>query len=638
MDAVELGIPVRAVVAVGPFIGADVAGAPCLYTVMAQESGTGGVFVLQVDPASGACRRFDAPPGYSGARPSYWSARWRGLYLGASASQGGGHLLRFDPVAARVLDLGEIMPGHAVFPVGMAEAPDGTIYIGGYGECTLTSYHPARREFRQFGRMDGTDHYFYPACGADGTVAGVVRMARPHVVLVDPATGVHQAVGPVADTDRGAGFVNLAHGGDGLLYLHSHAGWWRLQGMTATPVAAPPPGGPPPTLPDGATGQWYEDPASTDRNRALLLTRPGAAPRVLPLDYEAGGSGIYLLRPGPNGQLYGSSALPLHFFRHDPASGRTTDFGVSSVATGQTYSMECLDGKLYACVYTHGILSVYDPARPYTFGRGGAAPAGLAPLPRQRDAVRWLGWSLACGQPEHANPCILGRMDGVACRPRDMVAGPAGKVWVAAVPDYGMWGGTLSWYDPRTDRFGGAHRDVIADCSPIALTYVPDTNRLVVGTCIYGGSGTRPRVERAALAIWDPDRDVAVSRTDLGLHIIGVMDLEYAGDGLAYAIIHVAPEQGRHAELVLFEPATGRIVARAELSAAAGWPLEVTFQRDARYVYGATRESVYRVPLGTVAIDVLWRSAADGPTAGGALLGPRYYFATHERLRALPVR
>ena len=43
----------------------------------------------------------------------------------------------------------------------------------------------------------------------------------------------------------------------------------------------------------------------------------------------------------------------------------------------------------------------------------------------------------------------------------------AGKVWVVSVPDYGMWGGTLSWYNQRTDSFGGSHRDVVKDCSLI---------------------------------------------------------------------------------------------------------------------------------------------------------------------------
>ena len=52
---------------------------------------------------------------------------------------------------------------------------------------------------------------------------------------------------------------------------------------------------------------------------------------------------------------------------------------------------------------------------------------------------------------------------------------------------------------------------------------------------------------------------------------------------------------------------------------------------------GATRESVYRVPLGTTDIEVLWRSSGDGPVAGGALLGTDYFFGTGAKLRSVRV-
>jgi hypothetical protein len=63
----------------------------------------------------------------------------------------------------------------------------------------------------------------------------------------------------------------------------------------------------------------------------------------------------------------------------------------------------------------------------------------------------------------------------------------------------------------------------------------------------------------------------------------------------------------------------------------------VTFQRDDRYLYGATRHTVYRVPLGTTDIEVLWRDEHDGPTDGGALQKGIYYFATDHRLRGIPL-
>jgi hypothetical protein len=56
----------------------------------------------------------------------------------------------------------------------------------------------------------------------------------------------------------------------------------------------------------------------------------------------------------------------------------------------------------------------------------------------------------------------------------------------------------------------------------------------------------------------------------------------------------------------------------------------VSFQRDGQYLYGATREGIYRVPLGTTEIEVVWRNAKDGPAAPpGALQYGRYLKTAH---------
>jgi hypothetical protein len=638
----DIGIPVQGVIATAPFAGEDGAGRPCLYTVMGQESGA-GLFLLQVNPETGACERFSAPAGFTGARPSLWSSRWKKVFMAASkperpGASGCGSLLAFDPVTKTVADLGSLHPTENVFPCSLAEAPDGSLYIGSYGRCHLARYRPGAGSLEQLGRLDETDQYLYAQCGDDGAVACLVKMARPHVELVDPVSGTHRTVGPVADTQSGTGRVDLYKGADGFLYVDSHEGVLRLQGGAAVPVAERPARAAAAPLPDGSTFRWIDgNQHYLNLYRTIEVTGPGGKRRALRLEFEAGGSGVYVVRPGRDGKLYGSSALPLHFFSYDIAGNTLTDHGSNSVCSGQTYSMDWLDGKLYSCAYTHGVLSVYDPSRPYTFGRLEGSPPGLRPLPRQLDPVRWLGWPVALGHPSLSNPCVLGRMDGVAFRPRDMVAGPGGKVWVASVPDYGMWGGTLSWYDPRTDTFGGAHRDLLPACSPYSLTYVPEAKSLVVGFCIHGGSGTRPKAERAGLVFWNPEQDQERERTDLGLEIIGVMDLEYAGQGLAYAVVHVAPENALDAKLVLFDTLRHRIVSQADLSAEAGWPLEVSFQRDAHYLYGATRSGIYRVKLGTCKIELLWRAESEGPEAGGALAAGRYFFGTGPRLRALDV-
>ncbi len=636
----EWGIPVRAPVGGGPYAGRDATGAPCLYAVMGQESSRADMFVLQIDAETGACRRFDPPSGVSGARPVLWSERWQRLFIAGSgqehaATHDSGWVLHLDPRSGILASSGPLRPGASMAPCSIAEAPDGTIYVGCHPDDSLFSFDPATGAVRDWGRMDDTEHYFYVACGADGTVAGLAKMTRPHVIAFDPATGERRAIGPIADTDAGTGRVELITGADGLLYIDSHEGVFGVRGLGAVPVAARPAPAAPATLPDGSRFRFLDGHGEKAHAWRIIEVRsPSGRQRVLHLDYQADGAGIYIVRAGPDGRVYGTSVLPMHFFTADPATGELSDHGACSTASGEAYSMDWLDGKLYLCVYTHALLCEYDPKRPYSFS---------SLRERNGEAVLLHGeWdpsgSLRFRFGPDDNPRQLGRMDAIAYRPRDMVAGPAGKVWVASMPDYGMWGGTLSWYDPKADRFGGAHRHIIRDCSPVSIAHLSGPDQLVVGFCIYGGSGTNPKARRAGFALWDPRADREVWQGDLGMDVIGVMDLEDAGNGLAYAIVHPAPETVLQADLMLIDFANRRIVDRAPLASVAGWPLEVSFQRDDRYLYGATREGVYRVPLGTTRIEVLWRTTrANGPTAGGALVNGRYFFGCEAKLRSVRV-
>ena len=599
----ELGVPVKSVNWVRLFAGQDAAGGPCLYATMGQQAAP--MFVARIDIRTGHCEQFAAPvEGAHYPTASFWSERRRCLFVGAHP---GGCLMRLDAGGDRLENLGPIHAGAADFPCRIDEAPDGALYIGSYGACDLTRYDPEAGEFTRFGRMDEVDQYFYPLCGADGTVAGLVRVTRPHVVALDPATGGHTIVGPVADTDARQGHVELLKGSDGLLYIRSHEGSFRVRGMAIEPVEGVPDPMPERTLPDGSTFRMVNEGPQLFLDRQIEITSRAGDKRTIELDWEGAGTQLFVVRGGPDGKVYGSSVLPLHFFSHDPATGELADHGACSTSGGELYSIGHMDGLLYTCAYPAAKLSVYDPSRPYRFGTD-----------------------------QDANPRELGRMDEVAYRPRDMLCGPAGKVWVASIPDYGMWGGTLAWYDPPSGQFG-SHRHIIRDCSPVALAHVPERSLIAVGFSIAAGSGCTPRAERAGFALWDPHKDVEVWQGDLGLAVEGVMDLCEAGEGLTYAIVHQSPEE-LHAELMLLDLPGGRIVGRTVMDQASiGWPLEVSFQPGDRYIVGATGLGVYRVERGSVEIEMLRVfEDGDGPTCGGALLGGRYYFGTRHRLRVVP--
>ena len=602
----EIGVPVKGVNWVRLVPAADAAGKPCLLSIMGQQAAP--LFVSRIDLQTGGCRQFHAPLQHAQYPISaFWSDKYKCLFIG---SHPGGNLLRFDPGKERVEDLGQLNPENADFPCRIDESPDGFLYVGSYGACDLTRYDPRTGEFTRYGRMDEVDQYFYPQCGADGTVAGLVLMTKPHVVALDPKTGRHKTIGPVADTDARQGHVELTKGTDGMLYIKSHEGNFRLRGMEAARVESVPDPMPAPTLPDGSTFSFVNEGDQLFQFRRLEITSPAGEKKTLDLDWEGAGTTIYLVRGGPDGKVYGSSVLPLHFFSYDPRNGDLVNHGACSTSGGELYSMDCLDGKLYMCAYPAALLSVYDPTRPYRFGK-----------------------------EEDANPRELGRMDDVAYRPRDMLCGPAGKVWVASIPDYGMWGGTLAWYDPASSKFG-SHRHIFRDCSPISLAPVPEKDLIAVGFSIGAGSGTTARATRAGFALWDPEKDREVWKGDLGMHVLSVMDMCDAGDGLTCAVVHVVAE-GYVAELMLLDLPGERVVSRRVIDTLdIGWPVEVSFQSEGRYIYGATKRCIYRIERGTIEIEVLWRVKEDGPempSCGGALVGGLYYFASGHRLRALRV-
>ena len=601
----EIGVPVRCATHVMLFAGSDAEGKSCLYVSMGQVGAP--FFVLAIDPATGACTKHLADvEAADEAVSAFWSERHKLLFAGSCYA---GHLHQFNPQSGRLEDLGVINagdPAAANFPCHMDEYPDGALYIGSYGKCDLTRYNPETGKFTNFGRMDDVDMYFYPRCGVDGTVAGLVKMTRPHVVAFDPETGEHRSVGPVADVDRQIGSVELIKGNDGLLYIKSHEGKFRISGMELVEVETVPEPMPRAALLDGSTFKFLD--AAQFEHRELEISHPDGSRDVFHLDWQGDGTNLFFCHLGPDAKVYGSSMLPEHLFSCDPKTDECIDHGACSTSGGEAYSMGNLDGKLYIASYPAAKLSVYDPAKPWRFGT----------------------------DPD-ANPRELGRMDEVAYRPRAMVAGPAGKVWVASIPDYGMWGGTLAWYDPKTGEFG-SHRHVVRDCSGYAMTYLPEQDLLFVGFAVEGGTGTQPKAERAALVLWDPNADQEVWQGDLGLNINTVFDLCAAPGGLVYALILENGEDQRPT-LWLIDPKDRAVVSSCVLTDPphgwAVWGMQSLFIHRG-YVYGPTYLSVFRAPLGTTDVEAYWitddKNAARG---GGAVVGGQWYFPTKHRLRAL---
>jgi hypothetical protein len=589
----DIGIPVRSVNWVRLHAGRTRDGHPCLYATMGQQADN--LFVLQIDPETGTARQFLSTVPSSNYPTATLMSRTGRLYVGSAYA---GHLLCFDPEKDALENLGAIHPQAATFPCRIDEDENGLVWIGSYPAADLTCYDPRSGAFVRYGRMDDVDMYNYPLAGSGGTIANLVRMTKPHVVVFEPKTGRKETVGPV--TVKGEDTIDLSRGNDGRLYITSSKGNFRVEGATAVAVECAPAAMPAPGLPDGRSFRFTDGADYVYRD--LEIASPGGEKKLHKLDYPASGSEIFYLHKGPDGCLYGSSILPLHLFRYDPRSGELSDLGKCSEAGGEAYSMANLGDYIYISSYPSARVSVYDPSREFRFG----------------------------SQPEH-NPRELGPIDEISYRPRSTVAGPGGKVWIASLPDYGRWGGPLSCYDPRTGEKKAYYR-IAGNGSCYTLAHLETEGLLAVGTSISGGSGTQPKVDQAVLFLWDFEAEEKVWEGTLDRPVSAFTSLLAGPDGRLYGIV-VGKE--RPPEIFVFDPRSRRFTDTR--TPPTGHPLELGLQTgpDGK-IYGFTSSCIYRLDPATLEVEVILEEAGAFRIAG-PIIGQDIHFAACHRLRAVRI-
>ncbi len=588
----DLGTPVRSVNWVRLHPGDNGKGSTRLYVTMGQQADN--LFVLQIDPETGGFRQFVSEVPKSNYPTAPLMTRRGVLYVGSAYA---GHLLRFDPRKDALEGLGAIHRGAATFPCRLDEDLKGRIWIGSYPTANLACYDPATGSITRYGRMDPVDMYNYPYVNTDGTIACLIRMTRPHVVVFDPETGQKQSVGPVAV--KGEDTLTLRRGTDRKLYIVSSLGNYVLQGTRAVSVTKVPAAMPSPKLPDGSTFAFAD--AAEQINRKLTIRKPNGTARTFELGYEASGSDIFYLHLGPDSSIYGSSVLPLHLFRYDPGDGSLADLGKCSASGGEAYSMANMGGKVYISAYPASRVSVYDPAQPYHFG-----------------------------SEADNNPRDLGRIDDISYRPRSTLAGPFGRVWLASLPDYGRWGGPLSYLDPSTG-YKRAFYEIAGEGSCYTLALLKPQGVIAVGTSIYGGSGTTPKVDRAHLFLWDYLKDKKVWEGTPDRRVAVFNALVAAENGKLYGTVRgYGPD-----ELFEFDPVGRTFGRRAEVPEGRALDLGLQNGPDGM-VYGFTTSCIYRLDPDSMTVETVYREEGAFDIAG-PILGREITFATGHRLRAAAI-
>lgn len=575
----RLGIPVRVGGLMGCIVGPDGNGGEALYFNFNQISGK--LFLVQVNPDTGEARQFNAPEG-----PGAWAliAGPDGkIYLG---TWDGGLILRFDPRHAEkgIEVVGKPSATESYlwqYDIGK----DGKLYACTYPQAKLVSFNPETGDMEDLGRMHPTEMYARSvAVGRAGKVYVGIGTEKGDLVVFDPATRQHRSlIPPGLRGAKGWSTVAVSRRSDGNVYAEFGTNLMRLDDETVTRVTTAPPR-PEMTLRDGRAVTAFE------RGRFTLLNPKTGEKAERKFEYAGNGDHIFMVGVGPSNCVYGSTAMPLEVFRYDPVAKRTTHLG--SMPGGEVYSMLEHERKLYLCYYGGAVMNLYDPAKPF--------------------------WKFGTG-PE-ANPVSFGGIGDGHLRPRAMVRGPSGLIFIGSEPPYGELGGAIGVWDPKLNRTIENYRHVVTNQSIVSLTWEPGSGLLFGGSGNYGGGGTRPVEKEAKFFAFDLKKKEKVFEAALqpGAHnypatlAVNGKVLTTAGD-----------------TLFVFDPALRQVVQTVRLPAA---QLEVSLgPLSADRVVGLTPKGVYVFDLKRG--EIVHTAAAPVPVrCGFALADGAVYFGSNAEL------
>jgi hypothetical protein len=453
----------------GCVVGPDGHGGDALYFNFNQVSGK--LFLVQVDPDTGRSRQFDAPEG-----PGAWAfvvGPDERIYLG---TWDGGLILRFDP---KKPDRGiEVMgkPSRTEEYLWQFDlAKDDKLYACTYPQAKLVRYDPQTCSMEDLGRMHPTEMYARSlAVGPTGKVYVGIGTQKGDLVVFDPATRQHRSVLPVGL--RGARdwtTVSVSRRTDGNVYAEFGTNIMRLDDEMAIPVAYAP-ALPALKLRDGRVVSSFE------RGRYTLLDPKTGQSTERTFQYAGKGDYIFTLGVGPSNCVYGSTAMPLEVFRYDPAASRSEHLG--HMPGGEVYSMLERQGELYLCYYGGAIMNLYDPAKP--FWKFGTAP--------------------------DSNPVSFGGIGEGHLRPRAMIYGPDGLIYIGSEPPYGQLGGAIGVWDPKQNRTVANYRNIVTNQSIVSLAWDQKGGLIFGGSGNFGGGGTRAVENEARFFAFDPQKRVKV--------------------------------------------------------------------------------------------------------------------------------
>jgi streptogramin lyase len=473
---------------------------------------------------------------------------------------------------------------------------DGKLYGCTYPSAKLVSYDPATGAMEDLGRMSPTEMYARTvAAGADGKVYVSIGTVKPDLVMYDPASGRHRSIIPPAWGPVGG--VGVSQGAAGRVYAQVSVRDPKTGTMTARQfrvqdgelVEDNRPEYPVQRLRDGRTVS--EVGVGSERGKFVLRDPKTGQGRTVAFEYKGEGIGIFVVGAGPEGCVYGSTAMPLEVFRFDPRKGKSEHLG--NMPGGEVYSMIEHAGKLYLCYYGGSVMNLYDPRNP---------------------AWNW-------GSAPESNPRSFGPLGDGHLRPRAMIRGPGGLIYVGSHPPYGQLGGAMAVWDPGQNKAVENYRNLVKNQAITALAYEPESGLICGSSGNYGGGGARATEKEAKVFAFDPRKKEKVFETALAP---GAQSYQAMCAARGRVFVAVG------ATLYVFDPGTRSVVRQLALP---GSQVEISLglHRDGR-LYGLCSAGIYSVDPQSGEVKPVASSPPVGIHCGFALTDTGIYFASGPHL------
>jgi hypothetical protein len=576
----NLGTPIKSTMIAASAAGVDEHGQDVLYFSCAQPGNK--LFLLQANPRTGASRQWTAPVG-EGA----WAlavAPDQRVYLGTWES---GYLLRFDPEHPDkgIESLGKPSASES-YIWQLAFASDGKLYGCTYPSAKLVRYDPASGKSEDLGRLDPHEMYArWIASSTNGNLYISIGTVRAQVVRFNPRTGESKPLWK--DEERPGGTPQLFRAVNGQVYTTASNGSFLCDRDQLTPAK---------TVPQRAEPKMRDgrvlSAQSVERGAVQYdLTASNGLVEKLSAPFQGAGVKLFVVGSGPRGRIVGSSALPLEMFDFAPNTGELRDLGNPTDVGGEIYSFATDADRLYICAYPNSFLSVYEPQKPWHYGK-----------------------------TKDSNPRGIGVMGKGHLRPRALVVGRDHRVYVGSLAPYGQTDGAMGIYDPESDKVVENYPGLITNQGISALCFDPATGLLFGGSCIEPGGGATPTAHECVLFAWD-----TATKKKVWEQTVVKGDRNTAGMASANGKIFAVTTPS--STLIVINPKTLSVVSQVRIPFGHLHEISLAYYEPQLKIYGLAGQSIFAVNPETFLMTELAHSNVP-ITCGFAVTDSGIYFGS----------